>query len=986
MKEQLILLLLLLIHTPLLTQTNPQPHFRNYSTEDGLPSPSVFSVFEDSKGYMWFGTSSGVTRFDGYHIKNYGLKDGLTSTTVFDIYEDSNNTKWFGTMSGKSFLLKNDTIIPYKYNSVVDGFKGKFSSSTLAHLSKNGTALIELYNFGFLEITADGKIDTIQSPPFSSLIINKDDFRRTRRTANQGVKIKDYYAKRDSFVNSNFFTIDIINNNHRFKKSFPKKRGHFTSSQFDAQKLPSGELLIFKKPVFHCLLDTTLLWSIPFTIKTNEIIAEADGGIWLCLTAGNGLRYYKNLEALKQNKFQTYLKGYTISDFYKDSKGNYWITTLEKGIFYTSNFDLLKFDQQTGFDNDLISSVAFKNKEEIFVGLKNGAIYHLNPNNGEIFNHFLNYFKGYLHDLYYDVNSRTLYDGFFSWKDNTWHLAYDKKEDAPYTVAIKKLYPLSDTILIGLVSRGFKRLNIATNVVDFSSSGIIHKRTTGFLLTPNNKTFVSTPDGLMEYKDSSFITSTVDHPAFHHRINDLEILKDGTICLASMGYGLILWKDGDIVEITEDDGLTLNMLGDIHVDESGQLWVATMLGLNKITIDKKGEIKVRQFTIETGLPSNEIYQIKSHQGQVWLCTGGGLVKFVEHPKNSNSTPPILQAIKVNETPINLSSKAEFSYHENNFEINYLTINYRQSGKIPYRYRLKENNNWQSTQNLNVNFAALAPDDYQFEVQSQNEDGYWSDSSTFAFSILPPWWETNWFRVLGLTVLGLLSYGFYKFRIGQIQKENLFTQEITKLEKSALQAQMNPHFIFNCLNSIQNFILKNDKKKAVEYLSRFATLVRHNLNASVKGLISLEEEITLLENYLALERERFEQRFDYKINITPNLKQAFIEFPPMLIQPYVENAVIHGLRKEEGGGQISLDFSRKNGEINVMVKDNGVGYRENGDGKTTARHKSIGMTVTKKRLALLNNRDAVTITPLMDEQNKPIGTQVNIMIKIKTKTI
>ena len=118
------------------------------------------------------------------------------------------------------------------------------------------------------------------------------------------------------------------------------------------------------------------------------------------------------------------------------------------------------------------------------------------------------------------------------------------------------------------------------------------------------------------------------------------------------------------------------------------------------------------------------------------------------------------------------------------------------------------------------------------------------------------------------------------------------QQMGDLEKSALQAQMNPHFIFNCLNSIQNFILQNEKQKAVDYLARFARLVRHNLNASVQGLVSLEDEVSLLENYLALEQERFEGKFDYEIEVDPQLDKAFIEFPPMLIQPYVENCLLY----------------------------------------------------------------------------------------------
>ncbi|MFK7771534.1 MAG: sensor histidine kinase, partial [Saprospiraceae bacterium] len=276
-------------------------------------------------------------------------------------------------------------------------------------------------------------------------------------------------------------------------------------------------------------------------------------------------------------------------------------------------------------------------------------------------------------------------------------------------------------------------------------------------------------------------------------------------------------------------------------------------------------------------------------------------------------------------------------------------------------------------------------DYTFEVQAQNEDGYWSQSTVYDFSIQPPWWATWWFRTLSFLTLGFIGYRFYKYRTDQIKRETAIQLQMTNLEKSALQAQMNPHFIFNCLNSIQNFILKNDTKKAVEYLSRFARLVRHNLNASVKGEISLEEEVSILDNYLALERERFDQRFDYKINVNELLEDQFIEFPPMLIQPYVENAVVHGLAQKEDNGKVDISFNRDNGNLVVTVKDNGIGYRKNDSGEKSNRHKSVGMTITQKRLELLdaNSNNAVKIKILHDPTGIPNGTVVTITIKIKT---
>ena len=205
--------------------------------------------------------------------------------------------------------------------------------------------------------------------------------------------------------------------------------------------------------------------------------------------------------------------------------------------------------------------------------------------------------------------------------------------------------------------------------------------------------------------------------------------------------------------------------------------------------------------------------------------------------------------------------------------------------------------------------------------------------------------------------------------------------MNQLERSALQAQMNPHFIFNCLNSIQSFILQNNKEKAVEYLSRFAKLVRYNLDASVQGIVSLEDEINILDNYLALERERFNHQFDYDIEVEGSLKGQSIEFPPLLIQPYVENAIIHGLAKQKETGRVSVHFSQDDSGLMVKILDNGTGYKNDKKAVKSHGHQSVGMTITQKRLELLSvdPTNVVKIKTLQNGNNEFKGTQVVIRI-------
>ncbi|MCB0594696.1 MAG: histidine kinase, partial [Phaeodactylibacter sp.] len=184
------------------------------------------------------------------------------------------------------------------------------------------------------------------------------------------------------------------------------------------------------------------------------------------------------------------------------------------------------------------------------------------------------------------------------------------------------------------------------------------------------------------------------------------------------------------------------------------------------------------------------------------------------------------------------------------------------------------------------------------------------------------------------------------------------------------------------NSIQNFILTNEKKKAVEFLARFARLVRHNLNASVQGRVSLAEEVQILENYLALERERFNQKIEYRITVEEGLEEEDITLPPLLIQPYVENAVIHGLGKKEGGGTVAIHFQRDNGALAVTVRDNGLGFRQEEGKEPSTRHRSVGMTITEKRLELLGNGngEAVQVEVLKGEDGEVLGTEVRVRVR------
>ena len=336
---------------------------------------------------------------------------------------------------------------------------------------------------------------------------------------------------------------------------------------------------------------------------------------------------------------------------------------------------------------------------------------------------------------------------------------------------------------------------------------------------------------------------------------------------------------------------------------------------------------------------------------------------------------------MNGQPLTKQVVEGLSPEENNLAFQYLALNFQQAGRIPYRYRLNEGD-WNFTQERFARFVQLPPSSYRLEVQSQNEDGLWSRSLVHDFRILTPWWQRWWFYALLVTALATSFFIFYKYRTGILKNEIAFKEQVTDLEKKALQAQMNPHFIFNCLTSIQKLILEKDAENAMRYLNRFSKLVRGTLNASVAGEITLQEEIELLHNYLELEKLRFKDAFEYEVSVHPSLDVFDIAFSPMLLQPYVENAIVHGMRDKDGDGKVEVSFHPLGEQVVAIIADNGPGIALSS--KLNPDHKSVGMTLTKRRLELMHNdrsnEGLVQVFEIEDGKGGVLGTRVRVQLR------
>lgn len=490
---------------------------------------------------------------------------------------------------------------------------------------------------------------------------------------------------------------------------------------------------------------------------------------------------------------------------------------------------------------------------------------------------------------------------------------------------------------------------------------------------------IGCPDGLYDFDLTNKTPLGGLHPTFTKRINDIIVYQD-KYYIGTMGGGIVVWGGATSFEIIKEvKGLASNNVERIEL-RGNKLLVCTFSGLSVIEVDSTNNYEIRTYTTTGGLPSNQVFDADIAGDTLYVATGKGLVSLKDQVNNMDPIQPLIEKVNHQSSWSSLKDHSlRVPHDENDITIVYKTIDVPRKGEITYRYRL-DNQHWTETTNTSLNLTNLRPATYRFVVQSSYDKRTWSNSTSYRLIVASAWWQTIWFKALATLVVLLLVGVVTVWRIRKIKKDNHLKAELRDLEKAALQAQMNPHFIFNCLNSIQAFILDNEKDNAMDYLAKFASLIRGSLHASMQAEIYLTEEIDIQENYLSLEQLGLDHRFEYRITVEQGIDQSGTQLPRMLVQPFLENAVIHGLRHCKTGGEIIVHFGVEDGTLVVMVKDNGaVGLQP----QRANEHKSLVTSITKKRLAYINQveEDRLQLTRIQTDSGIIVRLEVKARIKL-----
>jgi hypothetical protein len=335
------------------------------------------------------------------------------------------------------------------------------------------------------------------------------------------------------------------------------------------------------------------------------------------------------------------------------------------------------------------------------------------------------------------------------------------------------------------------------------------------------------------------------------------------------------------------------------------------------------------------------------------------------------------------------------FRNNDLQVEFVGISYRNDASIRYRYRLLgSDDHWGTTDHGILHYPSLPPGKYELQILAINPSGAISGALGLPFSIDTPWWQEIWVRIVGTLVVGGLIWLLFNRRVKIIQQKEAektaTAARMAELEQMALRSRMNPHFIFNSLNSIQLFVMEKDIRGANEYITHFSRLIRQTLDISARASLSLQEEIDYLSTYLELEKRRFEGAFDYDIFVAANIDRRGQRLPPMILQPYVENAILHGIaHRKEGLGRISISFQTDDRHLICTIEDNGVGRVRAALYKRQDRmqYPSRGMELTARRIDILNSGMKEPISTLIEDigegDERAKGTRVIVRLPLQT---
>lgn len=963
-----------------------QPYARQFTDEDGLPSLTIYEITQDEKGFLWLATNNGFCRYDGIHFIEYKSEKAIDKEFI-GAYISPTHTIWTWNISGQLFRVKGKKLELYE---PLIGKEMPQIDKLLGDKSGNIYLSIQQWSQNVFFVCNTNNDSCYSRVKYSEL---KDFLHFYKKIAQDNTSI----------VNSRLTNYQGYSSESSSRKIIFEKGGSI-SGRFDFYPAKNGSVYGFNRKSRNIFTINTnnngslniVDLKLPVFHNTSKkgfnirfFYEDKNENIWI-IDEEQLYIFNKKHELTYQNA--TIFKGIQVNYFFEDNEGGYWVGTNSKGLFYIPSFQMQTFSNSELLLNGSPIVKLIGEGNDILAITSQGTIFRLRDNQVQIAKKIdsgFTIFKPKKYGKGYWFNS--INQGLFELDAN-----FNKKKKIYFNLgAIKDLEERKDELLIGN-QRNF--IHLKKN--DFSNEYAekpLQKRVYAIHSKNEQTALIGAVDGLYIFENNEITPFHLSHSSepFSHWITAIKSYQKLNI-IATKNSGLFFLKNDQLFKhFNQENGLLDNHCEQLFIDDYDRLWVTSPKGLSIIDLKT---MKINTLNKANGLPSSNINAVYSKNNKVWVSSSKGLTTFNFEDISFEKVdfPIIVSNIKIAGQSQKLQNSYTLSHDENTIYIEFLSPSYKNQGDILYSYRMVGlDESWQFTNKNFVQYDRLKPDDYQFKVRTTTNEG--SENGVVKrinIRIKKSIYNTFGFYLVLFTIIGLMAFAgfrvwlsFYKKRQ---EKEAYFNRQFSELKISALQSQMNPHFIFNALNAIQHFFTTNDRESAMLYLGKFARLIRLIFEYSKTSSITLAQELNFLTLYLQLEKLRFGKKIKIELVGMDIIEKEYILIPPLLIQPIVENAFKHGLLHKETGGELLIKFE-KIGEkmLRVLILDNGIGREKAKEYSAwkPKEYKSSGVQTIKERVRLANHDSGkkdikFNIIDLKDDYNQPIGTKVEFVFKIK----
>ena len=978
--KQIYFSLIFLFSIPIYAQFSS---FVTYNLDDGLPSNTAYYVFKDVDGYLWIATDKGLAKYDGYSFTTFTTQDGLSDNEIFEIFQDSKKRIWLSAYNG----------IPTVYSH------GKFFS--FENILKQQKILPNGPGYRVLE--SPGALWILNRKILYKIVNNKVYM---FSPGQKQFVTMSYYPKEDKMyilhAYSNIsISIDKENKIDTIQFNTPISSGI-------SKSIINGNSIYYTSWKSLCVWDFKNNAGSSFDFGSEVLSVFSSGNDSTIVVGGTNNVFEFNINTKQWKK--KFIDQPGVSSIFIDADKSYWTTSLNNGVNFFGNEKVEALTNKNVLPFEYVSLVRKVGNKLLLSSDKfRFCIYNLTTNQVEASFDESGKMPGRgFANIIRVANNGDIYISFriiLLKIDQQGNLTKVPLDQVTYDFLFTPDYYLavhSEALTRRKSTPSFTQISN-----DFESMAVNSRHL--FLDQASGNVFAYGTAGLFKINLDSFnrVKSFADISEVSRDISSVVKFNDSLFIVGTTVNGMHFLKNDKVVaSFSTDEGLSSNYIHCIVVD-GNEIWVGTDKGITLLELNlKTGKTYLKYLGKKDGIFSNEINDIFIENDTVYVATPSGLFFFHKDDINHAVEKPVLniEFIKFNMKEFNLLDQSKLRSPKKNVKIKFTGISYGSLGNITYRYKLDPvDEHWHYTNSREIEYPSLTPNIYSLSIQCKGSRGGWSDTRILQFEIVPALWQRIEIQILFLLFIIIVLIIVIRIRIKSLRKgheikqkllmleneklENIKNQaikdkEMIELEQQALRLHMNPHFIFNAINAIQGFYAGNEINKAKQFISYFSKLLRLILETSKEKLIPVSTEVEILKSYLELFLLRFEDKYTYEIIVNPQIDMETDLIPPMVVQPFVENAVLHGLSPLKKIGNISIVFELEDEILKVSIKDNGIGRKKSSEIKMSSKTKSTGIKVTQMRLKNIDSKLIIhQNVEIIDLEENGISTGTLVILRM-----